>query len=158
VSGRAASTSRHRTRGLAFPARGQGRHAIRVKGRACRVRWPPDHAARARLIEYWLLDDLVGSLIGEASRKDEDDLVLSRPGPLKDVLQNSGQAHSGERLVDLLTQFASNGVERVLPEFDVTAKKPMKDLSGGFASSDTSSAPSRGRWISTIALTTWPRC
>jgi hypothetical protein len=99
---------------------------------------------------------LIGGLVSEGSGEDEDDLVLRGAAPLKDVLQHARQPHAGQRLPDLLPELTVHRVERVLAELDMAAERPVKQLPRRVASSDTSSAPSHGRRIIAIALTTWP--
>ena len=82
--------------------------------------------------------------------------MLRGAAPLEDVFWHARPPHSRERLTDLLLKLAVHSIQRVLAKLHMTAERPVKQRAGGFASSDTSSAPSRDRWIRTIALMTWP--
>src|SRR5215472_11909207 len=82
------------------------------------------------IIRDGLLGYLVGRLIREGSGEYEDDLVLCGAAPQEDVLQHARQPHFRQRLPDLLPELAAHRVPRVLAELDMTAKGPVKQLTG----------------------------
>jgi hypothetical protein len=100
----------------------------RIQRRAGRIRCTPDHPGAAPGIQDGLLTDLVSSRISKGSGKDEDDLVLGVAPTLEDVLQDPGELDRGERLANLLAEFAVDCVQGVLAELDMTAERAVKHL------------------------------
>jgi MFS family permease len=107
------------------PASDQLAQPGRIKRRADRIGLPPQYAP-AGVVEDGLFLDLVRRLVGEGRGEDEDHLVLGAAPPAEDVLQHAEQPHVGQHLADLLEKLTVDRVQRVLPELDVPAERPLE--------------------------------